>query len=108
MGDQQVCHLELPFEIHDEIQDLSLNGAVECGNWLVENYELWPEPERTREADALALSTREVARETSGIVRIEADHLHELPDLLFEIAAFRNSVNGHRLADDLTDPTFRI
>jgi len=108
MRDQKICHLELLFEIDDEIQYLSLDGVVESRNWFIENQELRSETKCTSEANALALSTREVTRETSGIIGIEADHLHKLPNSSLEVTAFRHLVNKHRLTDDLTHSSFRI
>ena len=68
--------------VGQEVEDLGLDGDVESGDRLVADEELRVEHERTGDADALALPTRElVGPSVTGGVHVEADRIEHLTDL---------------------------
>ena len=58
MSDDDKGHPRL-FEFKDRLGESRLSGLVEIGVWFIENDELRVAKYRTREPDALTLTTRE-------------------------------------------------
>ena len=56
MGDEEHRQVEVVLEVTQEVDDLSLNRDVECGNGLVRDDEVRVHGERPGDPDALPLS----------------------------------------------------
>jgi len=66
--DKQIGQSKLALQILEQVDHLRLNRDVESGNRLVADDELGVNRERARDADALALPTRELVRIAIGAV----------------------------------------
>ena len=101
VGDEEVGEAELVLEVHEEVEDLGLDGHVEGRDGLVADDELGVEGEGAGYADALASSSVEFVG--VGVVKAvrEADSGHELahPVLVF-LVGIHFAVDLQGLADD--------
>ena len=78
VADKHVGEAVLLAEVRKKVENLALNRYVECGDRLIEHDKLWVECERSRNAHALSLATREFVWVTDRILRREADQLKRL------------------------------
>src|SRR5439155_24001988 len=79
VGDEDVCEPELLLEVLEQVEDLRLHGDIERRDRLVAHDQLRVDSERTRDADALSLTTRELMRETVVVLGIDdGDYEHLL------------------------------
>src|SRR5690606_6750665 len=70
MADEQIGQVEALAQVHEEIDDLGLDGDVESRDAFVADEKLWPDGERTRDTDALTLTTGKLVRIAIGHRRI--------------------------------------
>ena len=103
VGDEQVGQAELALELLEQVQDLGLDRHVERGDRLVADDEVRLEDERPGDADALALAAGELVRVAPGVVRLEADQVHHLADLLAALGVGADAVDAQALADAVAD-----
>ena len=107
--DEYVCEAEPVAQRLEQVHDLRLDRDVERGYRLVADDEVRLRRERTRNADALALTAGEFVRETIQHAWIEANDPKQLGGLL---AAFggvlRKPVHQHRLRHSFADCHPRI
>ncbi len=65
VGDEQIGKAELVLQVLQQVNDLGLDRYVERGDRLIENEQARLQRQCPRDADALLLPTRELARQTS-------------------------------------------
>ena len=80
MRDEQVGEAEAFLQLEQQVHDLGLDGDVERAHGLVEHHELRLDGERARNADALALTARELVGIAVEEGRTEADRAQKLDD----------------------------
>jgi hypothetical protein len=100
-------HLRL--QIHQQVDDLRLDRDVEGGDRLVAYDHARAVDHGARDADALALATREFVRIAVDLVRQQTDLGHHLTHALLHLRARQVRVEGgQRLGNDLPDRHARI
>ena len=62
MGDQQDAHLVFSLNVHEQVQDLALNGDIKGGGRLIGNQQLWPAGQGHGNHDPLPLAAGELMR----------------------------------------------
>jgi len=75
VGNEEVSKVELFLEVHQKVDDLSLNRDIEGTDWFVANDELRFDGEGPGNADALALASAKFVGEAASVGRVEADKL---------------------------------
>lgn len=80
VGDKDIGQLFLILQIHQQIQDLCLNGNVQCRDRLVADDELRVHGQCAANADALAAAAVQLVAETLCITLIQTNGLHDLGD----------------------------
>ena len=106
--DEEVRQLQLPLQIHQQIDDLRLHRDVERRHRLVENHERRVERERAGEPDPLALAAAELVRVALEVRGVEADQPEQLSHPRPPLGARAQPVDDQRFLDDLTRPHSRI
>ena len=76
--DEEVCETQALLQRLEQIEDVSLDGDVECTDRLIANHEIGVDSERTRDDDALALAAGELVRIPAGKALREADLREQL------------------------------
>ena len=99
---------ELVLQVVEQVQDLRPDRHVERRHRLVADDEVGLQRDGARDADALALAAREVAREAVVVLGIEPDQLHQLLHAPGRSAPRREAVDLERIADDRADAPARI
>ena len=103
VADEEVRQLVFILQFVQQVDDLRLDGHVECGDRLVADDELGVERERTRDADTLALAAGELVRVAGLVVGLQAAVVHDLVNIVVELVLRHKVVLAHGLADDLAD-----
>ncbi len=107
VGDEDVRQRELVLQIVEQVDDLGLDRDVERRDRLVGDDQARIERERARDADALALTTRELVRVAVVVLGSEADDVHQL--LHRRLASRRDwPVDHERVGDQRADALARI
>jgi hypothetical protein len=114
--DKQVGESELHLEVLEEVDDLGLDGDVECRDRLVTDDEIGVDGEGAGDADALALPAGEFVRIPVVLVRVEANRLdqfqHAVPACLssgFPLGPLgRQAVDLQGFRDGLADRHARV
>ena len=107
MRDEQVCQAELVTQALEQADDLGLDADVERRHGLVESDQLGPERERAGDADALALTARELMGMAVGGFAPELHRVEQLRDALVTRGGV-GAVHEQRLADDLAGGHARV
>ena len=109
MGDEEIREVELVAQVLQQVDDLGLNGDVECGDRLVADDELRIQRERSRDAHPLALAAAHlvgIAIREGGMQPADGQ---QLGDPLAALAGVRlDAVHLHGLADDVADLHSRV
>ena len=101
VGDEQEGELQLVLQVHEQVDDLRLDGDVERGHRLVADDELRVEREGPRDPDPLALPPGELVGIRTQVPAAEADPLEQRLHPLLPFAAARGEVvDEHGLPDD--------
>src|SRR5690554_432175 len=108
MCDEEVGQSELILEVFQKVDDLCLNRHVKGADGLVTDDEAWLAGQRTRNADTLTLSTRELVRISPYKPRIEAHDLHQLLHASINRFPGLKLVNFDWLGDDISDSHSRV
>ncbi|BCH35046.1 hypothetical protein MesoLjLc_69760 [Mesorhizobium sp. L-8-10] len=103
MADEQEAEPELLLNIHEQIDDLRLDGHVERRDRLIANQKRGFWRERPRKHDALALAAGKLMRIEHAMVFAEADAVEKLGHALLAACRIANSVNRQRLGDESAD-----
>ena len=72
MGDEEVGESQLISQIHQEVEDLSLDGDIQSRDGFIRDDEIWMERDRPGNTDSLSLSAAELVRITECILGMEA------------------------------------
>ena len=102
--DEKVRDAELFLQLLKHVDDLRLNGNVQCGHRLVADDELGVHGESSGNADSLALAAGKLMCVARGVLGIESHGRHELEDFLAALgAACVQLMHVQRLSDDVFD-----
>ena len=80
MADEQQRRAVVPLDVHQQAGDGGLNGDVERRNRLVGDDHFRIAGERPRDADALLLAARQLARTALGEIARQLDDIEQLAD----------------------------
>jgi hypothetical protein len=108
MADQDVGEGELSLELLEEVQDLGLDGDVECACWLIADDDIRAERKGARDGDALALATGELVGVAGAGIGGEAAADEELGGACGAILRGADGVDVEWLFDDVGDAHARI
>ena len=108
VADEQAGEAQVGAQLHEQVEDLCLDGDVERGHRFVAHEELRLHRESARDTDALALSARELVRKASLAIGVEADPDHQVIDMIVECGGRDEAVHLGGLGDDVSDPHARI
>ena len=78
VADEDHRHAEIGLQLHDQVDDLRLDGNVERADGLVADDELGLDDHGARDADALVLAAGEFVRIAVDPAGLQADLLHDL------------------------------
>ena len=84
VADKQTGESQIGAQLHEEIEDLRLDGNIERGHRFIADKEFRIHCERTSDSDALALAAGELMRKSSLASRIETDPHHQVIDIVVE------------------------
>ena len=85
MRDKEIGESELIPQIHQEIEDLGLNGNIQGRDRFIRYNQFRMEGDGPGNADPLALSAAELVRITKGILTVKPDLFKNLQDPLFHL-----------------------
>src|SRR5689334_16749378 len=109
VADEEIGQAEPVLQIAHQVEDLGLYRDVERAGRLVADDEFWIGGERARDADTLALATRELVRIFAAVGWVEADQAQQLADAVLDLGAiFRQPEGLDRVGDDAIDTPARI
>ena len=103
VGNEEVGEFHFLLEVHEEIEDLALDGDVEGGDGFVADDEFGLEGDGAGDADALALAAAELERELAGGGGGQADFLQEGGDPLAALVGRAHFLDDESFADDVAD-----
>ena len=104
VGDEQVGQAHLVLEFIKHIDDLGLDGNIQCGNRLVAHNKLGVHCHSPGNADALPLAAGELMGIPVGVLRVQAHLGHQLQHpLLPLLLGGVHLVYVQRLGDDVGD-----
>ena len=86
-----------------QVDDLCLDGHVQCGDRLVTDNELRVQGQGAGDADTLALAAGELVGIAGLVVGLQAAVVHDLVDIIVKLILRYQVVLAHSLADDLAD-----
>ena len=108
VADEQAGEAQIVAQLHEQIEDLRLDGHVEGGHRFIADQEFRIHCERTCNPDALALAAGELMRKSSLGARVEADLRHQIIDIVVERTGLDEAMGRRGLADDVSDSHARI
>src|SRR5688500_18529641 len=108
MRDEQVSEVELFLKFLKQVNDLRLNGNVESRNRFVGNDQLRIKRESSRDADSLALTTRELVRVAIHVIRIKSDASQKSRNTIAALTLCSFVVNYERFGNDIADLHARV
>ena len=76
VADKQVCQAKLFLKVFQKVNNLRLNGHIQCRNRLVTNNKLWFQRKRAGNTDTLALTTGKFVRVTVSKVACQTHCVH--------------------------------
>ena len=77
VADEDVGDVVLALQAVEQVEDLGLDGHVECRDGLVAHDDLGAQGQGAGDVDALALAARELVGEAVDMLDVKADLLHE-------------------------------
>src|ERR1700735_3326135 len=101
VADEQVGQVEFPAQVHEQVEDLCLDGYVERGHRFVANQELRLHGECPGDADALALAAGKLVRIATLERWVETGATQLGVQVGVEIGTLYHAVHQWRLADDV-------
>ena len=103
VGDNQIGQAQLCPKIHQEIQDLGLNGNIQGRNRLIEHNHLRVQSQSPGDGDTLPLTATEFMGILPRLSRGETDQGSEFSDAVLNLLFCAHVVNPQGLTDDLPD-----
>ena len=108
MADEQVGECQTLAQIHEEIENLRLNGNIQSGYRLVTDDELRLDREGAGDPDPLALTAGELMRIAALEAAIQAAAVQHIVHIVGELRARDDAVDQRCFTDDVGDPHTRI
>ena len=108
VGDEDVGELHLHLERQQQVDHLGLHRDVEGRGGLVEQQDLRPRGQGTRNGDPLALAAAKRAGIALGVFGGQLDHLQQVRDLTARCCAAQAAVQAQRQLQGLPDAPARI
>src|SRR5687768_2096159 len=99
--DEDIGQVEVLLQVLQQVQSLRLDGNVQRRDWLITDDQLRVQRKGAGDANALALSARKFMRITAQVIRPQPDALKQADDDLLCFASRIQTVDFHRLADDI-------
>ena len=100
--------MEVALQLLQQIEDLGLNGDVQCGCRLVADHDLWLGDKSSGNCDPLTLAARELAREEIGVAPYETDAVEDRMHSSIHFRVAHPTEHAKRKRDDLADGLARI
>ena len=94
---QQIGQTKLSLELDEQVDNLCLNGNVECGDWLVADDELWFYRQCAGNSDTLTLTTGQLVCKAVGVIGTQTDLVEQLCDLIVLFFIGQLDVDVHTL-----------
>ena len=109
MCDEQIGQTKLVLQIHQQVQNLRLDGHIKRGNRFVADNKFWIDCQSARHADALAASSVQFMRISVCKPARQSNLIHKLQRALFCLgAAAVQFVDDHRLSDQVNNADTRV
>ena len=108
VGNEQVRQVELFLQFLEQVDHLRLDRHVQGRNRLVAHDEAGLDCQSAGDANALALTTRELVRIAIRKVRVQPDNPQQLLHALLLLATPRQVMDLEWLADDAADGHTRV
>lgn len=108
MRDEQQRQAEFLFQLHQQIENLRLNGHVERRYGLVADQQVGFEHQRACDPDALALSARELVRIARERRRRQTHALDDAPHARIALSRVAYAVHPQHGGENLRDRAARI
>ena len=103
VGNEQVRIPELRLQVLHQIDDLRLDGNIQCRDRFIANDEFRVERHGTGDADALPLPAGKLMRVPIKILGLQAAILHDLTDVGLVLGFRHDIVRAHGFSDDLAN-----
>ena len=94
MGNKQISQSSFSLKLLQKVDNLSLNGNVQCGDWLITNDKIRIHCKCTGDTNSLALSAGELMRETVCMLCLQSNCLKKLQDLVVTLFLIRCKAVG--------------
>src|SRR5262249_20109622 len=105
---EQIGKPEALLEVLEQVDDLRLYGHVQGRDWLIAHDEVRVGSQRPRNADALALPTRELVRITPRVLGQQTYQVQEFADARLGGDSLGDAVHSQRLGQRFTHRQPRI
>ena len=108
VADEEVAQRELALQGTQQVEDLGLDGQVECADRLVADKQPRRQHECARDRDALQLPTGEMGRKARRRILIEADAFESGGDFGLAHGPLRVPMGEQRFFERLADRSDRV
>ena len=108
MADEQIGEIEVPAQVHEQVEHLRLDGDIQGRNAFVTDQKTRLNGQCTGDADACALATRKLVGVTAAVTGIQADTQQGLRDIVVDVGCRHHAVHAGCLADDVQHTHARI
>ena len=104
VGNEHIGQAHFVLQVHQQVQDLSLNGHVQRGHRLITDDELGIHGQGAGDADTLAAAAVQLVGIRRGIAAGQAHHVHQVRCVVEDLLLCgQRLVDEHVLGDDLDD-----
>ena len=104
MRNEQIGQLHLVLQVHHQVQDLRLDGNVQCGYRLITDNELGIQRQGSRNADTLTAPAVQLMRIGINKTLCQSYRFHQLENSLINVILIgKNLTDLDGLSDNLTD-----
>src|SRR5690606_24759207 len=108
VADEQISKAVLFAQVHEQVDDLRLDGYVQRGHGLVAHQEFGFDHQRAGNADALALAAGDLVRKAVAVFAVQAHFGQGAVNARRYLGGRRQLVHLERLAQDLPQALARI
>ena len=102
MGNKKICQSIPVLKVHQQIQDLGLNGDVQSGHRLIADDQLGIKGQCSGNTDSLALPPAELMRIAVGVLRGHADLVEQFVHTHLSLMLCPDMMDDQRRPDDGT------
>ena len=85
MGDKQIGKVPLLLKLHHQVQNLSLNGNIQCGDRLIAHHQLRVQNQRPGNADTLTAAAVQLVGVQGVRPLRKAHNIHDLMNLFLPL-----------------------